>query len=333
MKEKNAILINQPIETIEELTILGYRVLEAKNCIEGLRLIVRHCPDLVVCELRMPNFNGIAMVEIMELFHLNPPLIFTGKSAKDKKALHALKNHHSLLLHQEIRDHLPKIIERELKQPRNQRDRFTYSLRQREWADLANLDNRKKILMVEDSTWLKKSCIKAMDQMDSYALFSASDGLEGLIKALLIQPDLILTDLHMPQLDGLAMAEILYLLNQPFPLVFLTGDEHHGLAGKMERFGSILGVLLKTEMKDEYFFVQKLDELLNQSSLSKEERILEFDQTDGEFLNDTENRLFLEGKGLCTPGADFTPTSHHVEALKKNNRGMGAFFNTKTRVS
>ena len=324
--KKIALAVQQDLPTLEVLLSLGYEVLEAGDCIAGLRKCIRFAPDLLVTTLKMPGFNGIAMAEMLELFAIPTRIIFTSNSSKDKKRLHDFKTRKGFVLETEIPTRLALAVEEANQQPLPQAGRFHYLLRQHEWSDLAACDNRKRILLVEDSPWLKKACMMTLDQLDSYALFGATNGLEGLVKALLIRPDLILTDLHMPVLDGLALAEMLYLLNQPFPLVFLTGDENHDFSGEVDRIGGVLGVVLKKELREQSVFLQKIDQYLHYSELQQKKMREEFTQGSSHLLLATEKKLFLEGKGLCTPGASFAPASHHIEALQKNGAGMGAFF-------
>ena len=67
---------------------------------------------------------------------------------------------------------------------------------------------RKKILVVEDNAdqveLLRFNLKKA-----GFAVGTASDGIEALKKARSLLPDLILLDLMLPELDGLAVCEVL----------------------------------------------------------------------------------------------------------------------------
>lgn len=62
----------------------------------------------------------------------------------------------------------------------------------------------KKILIIDDDHAFQKTLTEALRAL-SYEVESAYDGEEGLIKAQTLLPDLVLLDIKMPKLDGLAM--------------------------------------------------------------------------------------------------------------------------------
>lgn len=81
----------------------------------------------------------------------------------------------------------------------------------------------KKILIVEDEADVRNN-LKDLFESESYQVLTAKDGHEGHIKALEEMPDLILSDIKMPRVDGLELFKRLQknheLKNTPF--VFLT---------------------------------------------------------------------------------------------------------------
>jgi len=64
----------------------------------------------------------------------------------------------------------------------------------------------KKILIVDDSQELRKILVSAL-HTENITVIEAGDGEEGLEKALAERPDLILLDIVMPKIDGMAMLE------------------------------------------------------------------------------------------------------------------------------
>ena len=58
-----------------------------------------------------------------------------------------------------------------------------------------------RILIIDDSPTLVMMLKRRLNRI-GYELFSAENGLEGAKKAMKINPDLILMDMHMPVMDG-----------------------------------------------------------------------------------------------------------------------------------
>jgi|SwirhirootsSR3_FD_contig_51_5949749_length_467_multi_2_in_0_out_0_1 CheY-like chemotaxis protein len=69
-------------------------------------------------------------------------------------------------------------------------------------------DLRYKILVVEDDQNLRATLTELL-RMEGFIVLSASDGDEGYLQAVTHQPDLVITDLHMPILDGVELARLL----------------------------------------------------------------------------------------------------------------------------
>lgn len=85
----------------------------------------------------------------------------------------------------------------------------------------------KKVLVVDDDKLARKGLTKVLEDagMD---VSEAVNGKEGLEKALREKPDLIVTDVHMPQMDGLQMIEELRAdeeWGKSVPVVVLTVDD------------------------------------------------------------------------------------------------------------
>ena len=82
-------------------------------------------------------------------------------------------------------------------------------------------DVNKKILIVEDSKnylWI----ISQKLEEAGFIVATAEDGEEGLVAVEKEKPDLILLDIEMPKMDGIAMSKKLKELNIQIPIIFLT---------------------------------------------------------------------------------------------------------------
>src|SRR5215469_2708798 len=71
----------------------------------------------------------------------------------------------------------------------------------------------KKILVVDDSADTREMMAKLLE-LEQFAVVTAADGRIGLNVAELEQPDLIITDINMPNLNGLEMIAILRKRNR-----------------------------------------------------------------------------------------------------------------------
>jgi putative two-component system response regulator len=95
--------------------------------------------------------------------------------------------------------------------------------------------NRETILVVEDNHALREG-LREMLGMEGFTVLTASNGREALDSMLAFTPDLILSDIAMPEMDGLEFFQ--EVRNRPdwvtIPFVFLTarGEREDVLAGK-----------------------------------------------------------------------------------------------------
>ena len=80
-----------------------------------------------------------------------------------------------------------------------------------------------RILVVDDDEWITCGARAALES-PSFEILTAADGMEGLASALYNKPDLIITDVVMPRMDGWTLARNLRS-NPDFgfvPILFLT---------------------------------------------------------------------------------------------------------------
>lgn len=85
----------------------------------------------------------------------------------------------------------------------------------------------KKILLVDDDNLIRKSLAEALTQA-GYAVEEAPDGKAGLAKAMASHPDLVVSDVRMPELDGLQMVDQLRTddWGKQVPVIILSTDDN-----------------------------------------------------------------------------------------------------------
>jgi len=98
---------------------------------------------------------------------------------------------------------------------------------------------RRRVLLVEDDAAIRVICSLNL-RAAAFDVTEAADGLQGFEQATEHPPDLILSDLRMPGLDGFALAEALSRdqATRAVPIVFLSGET--GVAERMRAYA--LGV-------------------------------------------------------------------------------------------
>ena len=91
-----------------------------------------------------------------------------------------------------------------------------------------------RVLIVDDDPWILRM-VSTLLEKRGYAIATASDGEEGLMRADQIKPDLIITDVMMPKLDGWSLVRALRSRAELalVPVIFLTalGGEEDRIKG------------------------------------------------------------------------------------------------------
>ncbi|MCD8567228.1 MAG: response regulator [Geovibrio sp.] len=86
----------------------------------------------------------------------------------------------------------------------------------------SGLIDKPSILYVEDEDSIRERLSRFL-QRRTQTLYQASNGREGLEMFLEHKPDIIITDIRMPVMDGLSMAEQIREHNTDIPIIITTG--------------------------------------------------------------------------------------------------------------
>lgn len=116
---------------------------------------------------------------------------------------------------------------------------------------------KKLILAVDDSASLRQMVVFSL-KAAGYSVVEAIDGIDGLHKAKTERFDLILTDLNMPNMDGITLiAELRKLQDyQEIPILMLTTEASNEMKAQGKQAGAT-GWLVKP------FDPQRLTEVVN----------------------------------------------------------------------
>ena len=99
----------------------------------------------------------------------------------------------------------------------------------------------KKVLVVEDEEMIRKGIMLTVDwpSLGCMVCGEAANGEEGLARAEELKPDLIVTDLKMPRMDGLEMIKRLREADNPVDVIILTAYDSFEYAQSAIRLGAV----------------------------------------------------------------------------------------------
>jgi CheY-like chemotaxis protein len=97
---------------------------------------------------------------------------------------------------------------------------------------------RSLVLIVDDDPAMRELCVACL-QDAGVVILEAPDGQRGLEQAVALRPDLVITDISMPVLDGLRLAAALRRDSRTvnIPLIFLTGESATTFEARDLQFG------------------------------------------------------------------------------------------------
>ena len=249
---------------------LGYRIIHASNGIEGIRMAVHFHPDLMTVDVNMPHLNGLNMMKIFNLMKLKIPSIFVTIKADIEKYVELFPSIISVCPKDKLQADLFNMVKGILEQHQEREfNDVKYALTSTEIFGLLGKSDRKKILIVTD-VLTREMVLTMFSDSELYEIYFAPDGQEAVFKAVMVRPDLIVSDLELPEFDGIMLARILYILGHPFPLVFLSDKSDKETITKASKLEGIKGFLLKSEIKKDHRFIQnRIEDILDVSDEDK----------------------------------------------------------------
>jgi CheY-like chemotaxis protein len=113
---------------------------------------------------------------------------------------------------------------------------------------MKNLKNL-SILLVEDETFLRRE-IAAFLEIYCDRVTEAADGLEALVRFTGQPPDLVVSDIHMPQMNGLELAARLKELSPETPVILCTAFTENSYLLKAIELGVVALVRKPLDMDE-----------------------------------------------------------------------------------
>ncbi len=193
----------------------NYRVYEAPDGAEGLKVIIDRKPDLVVCDLTMPVMDGLTLLERLKKNPITaniPVVVVSAKnlSEQDRKTLDDYSDSvwtKGGFETRQLVDHVVNVLGH---------TPVTNTIQPSKTPETQTADTTTKkqgqhtIVIIEDNP-LDLRLAKRMlaTAKDAYYVIEAATGRAGLKAIYTYHPDLIILDLMLPDLDGFAILETL----------------------------------------------------------------------------------------------------------------------------
>ena len=106
----------------------------------------------------------------------------------------------------------------------------------------------KKILIIDDSSFQRK-IVSSILQEAGYTLLVADNGKDGITLAEKEKPDLIISDLLMPEYDGFYLLEQAHTSKAGHKILIVTSDIQHSTRDKCIKLGAV-GLINKPVKKE-----------------------------------------------------------------------------------
>jgi len=131
--------------------------------------------------------------------------------------------------------------------------------------EIVKPSDKKSILIVDDDNFTRKLLTQLLTKQ-GYDITSVGDGVEALLTIGKMKFDLIVSDITMPNLDGIKLLELLKQKGVETPVLFLTGQESTELEASAKALGAcgyIRKPITENTIKQIIDFIDKKDESKN----------------------------------------------------------------------
>ena len=115
-----------------------------------------------------------------------------------------------------------------------------------------------RIVVCDDEPLARERLVRIVRESGHEVVAQATTGAEAIVAVKTEQPDVILLDIRMPEMDGVRCAQLLNELEHPPAIIFVTAYDHYAIAAFK---ANAIGYLLKPANKDE--LLESLDKAKN----------------------------------------------------------------------
>ncbi len=123
-----------------------------------------------------------------------------------------------------------------------------------------------RIVVCDDEPLARERLVRIVQESGHEVVAQATTGVEAITAVKVQQPDVILLDIRMPEMDGVRCAAVLNELDYPPAIIFVTAYDHYAIAAFK---ANAIGYLLKPANKDELLEALSKAKNLNAAQLNE----------------------------------------------------------------
>ncbi len=210
----------------------GYHVMTATSGREGIEVFDTQHPSVTLLDLRMPEMDGLAVLKEIRSRDPYAPVVMIGAGATDL--------HENVARELGVTDFLRKGLSLSVLM-RTVNDAAQLSVRvpipsPSASGQVSRQDTQESILVVDDEPMVRDLLVRFLS-MRGYRVQGASSGAEALECVEASQPDIILLDIVMPQMDGIEVIKTLQARAFGGGIVVLTGSQNQDELQQMWELG------------------------------------------------------------------------------------------------
>lgn len=213
----------------------SYRVFEAQNGLEALRIVREHRPDLVVADLTMPEMDGFSLLE-----HLRsnpetadiPVMVISAKNLTDRDRAFLATHSDSVWTKgsfdtRSLVDYVVRTLGDTPLDTSSTQPRQPDGLAERSETPAASDAPLRTVVVIDDNPADLRLMRRYLESSREYRVIAADSGRVGLKAIYEYHPELIVLDLMMPDMDGFSVLESLH--NNPqlrdIPVIVISAKE------------------------------------------------------------------------------------------------------------
>lgn len=123
-----------------------------------------------------------------------------------------------------------------------------------------------RIVVCDDEPLARERLARIVQESGHQVVAQVTTGAEAIVAVKTQQPDIILLDIRMPEMDGVRCAQALNELEHPPAIIFVTAYDHYAIAALK---ANAIGYLLKPANKDELLEALNKAKNLNAAQLNE----------------------------------------------------------------